>query len=41
MLDKQSWGDGPWQHEPDRVRYRDPDADVASRIERSTAYGHF
>lgn len=24
-IDKSTWGDGPWQHEPDRIEWRDGD----------------
>ncbi len=30
VLDKATWGDGPWVDEPDKVHWIDPETDLAS-----------
>lgn len=37
FLDKSSWGDGPWQSEPDRVFWEDPVTGLQCLIRRSTS----
>lgn len=33
--DKSTWGDGPWQHEPDKMQYEDPDTGLPCLIVRN------
>lgn len=33
-IDKSTWGDGPWQNEPDKVQYPDPETGMPCLIVR-------
>ncbi len=39
VLDKSEWGEGPWQHEPDRLEWHDPATKLPCMIIRSSAVG--
>lgn len=34
-IDKSTWGDGPWQNEPDKVQYPDPETGLPCLIVRN------
>lgn len=38
--DKSTWGDGPWQTEPDKVQYPDPETGMPCLIVRAGDLGH-
>lgn len=40
-LDKSAWGDGPWQHEPDRIEWRAGDAPLPCLMLRHPRFGHW
>lgn len=35
FMDKSGWGDGPWQHEPDKVQFYDPNTGYTCMIIRN------
>ncbi len=39
FLEKSGWGDGPWQHEPDKVQWQDADTDLPCLIVRGYTSG--
>jgi hypothetical protein len=39
-LDKQTWGDGPWQTEPDLAHWLDADTGYACLVMRNQLFGH-
>jgi len=39
MIDKSRWGDGPWQREPDRVRWTDPETGLECLMNRHATHG--
>jgi hypothetical protein len=39
-IDKSTWGDGPWQNEPDKVQYPDPETGMPCLIVRAGDLGH-
>lgn len=40
-IDKSSWGEGPWQHEPDRKEWRDAATDLPCLAVRHDESGHW
>jgi len=36
-IDKTDWGDGPWQHEPDKIVWIDPTTDLDCMIHRGNS----
>lgn len=40
-IDKSSWGEGPWQHEPDKVQWQDEATGLPCLIVRHHHYGHW
>jgi hypothetical protein len=40
-LDKTAWGEGPWQHEPDRAEWRDEATGLPCLALRHEHYGHW
>lgn len=41
MLEKSSWGDGPWQSEPDRKEWRDEETGLVCLAVRNMHLGHW
>lgn len=37
FVDKNTWGEGPWQHEADRYEWRDVDTDLPCIVRRGTS----
>lgn len=40
-IDKQGWGPGPWQGEPDKIQWVDPATDLDCLAVRHPQYGHW
>jgi hypothetical protein len=40
MIDKSTWGDGPWQTEPDELEWNDERTGLKCHIKRHPYYGH-
>lgn len=39
VIDKSSWPDGPWQHEPDKVQWQAPNTQLPCIVLRSSVIG--
>lgn len=40
-IDKTAWGDGPWQSEPDKIHWIDPESDMDCLMVRHERSGHW
>lgn len=40
-VDKSAWGDGPWQDEPDKIHWIDPETDLDCLMVRQPRMGHW